>query len=81
MRMHDPHFVYERKWTLVTEASTGIWASFCYALASRAANLILVARSQEILHEIARDIRGQFQVETDVIAADLALPTLPRPLS
>ena len=59
---------------LVTGASDGIGLEFCTILASRGYNLILVARREVKLNEIARDLRQSQGVQCSVIAADLSLP-------
>ncbi len=59
---------------LVTGASDGIGLAFCAILASRGYNLILVARREAKLNEIARDLRQSQGVQCTVIAADLSLP-------
>ena len=59
---------------LVTGASDGIGLEFCKILASRGYNLILVARREAKLNEIARDLRQAQGVQCTVIAADLSLP-------
>ena len=59
---------------LVTGASDGIGLAFCAILASRGYNLILVARREAKLNEIARDLRQAQGVQCTVIAADLSLP-------
>ena len=57
---------------LVTGASDGIGLEFCKILASRGYNLILVARREAKLNEIAIDLRQSHGVQCTVIAADLS---------
>jgi short-subunit dehydrogenase len=56
---------------LITGASTGIGALYADRLARRGYDLILVARSQGRLNQLARSITDQSQRSVEVIAADL----------
>ena len=73
--MNYKRFIYQEKWALVTGASSGVGKSFAYELASSGTNLILSSRSETTLNDIARDIRGRFKAEIEVVAVDLAFPT------
>ena len=59
-------------WALVTGASEGIGQSFAQALAQRGINLVLVARRQTALDELAAALARQHGVRCKVIAADLS---------
>lgn len=59
-------------WALVTGASSGIGAEFAKQLANKGLHLILVARRQNRLTKLAEQLSMSFQIETKVIAADLA---------
>lgn len=59
-------------WAVVTGASEGIGYEIAYALAEKGLNLVLVARRQAVLEELASKLTRQFGVEVHVIAADLA---------
>jgi uncharacterized protein len=59
------------KTALVTGASTGIGATFATELAKRNHDLILVARSQDKLEQLAGELSSQYQVKTEVIVQDL----------
>ncbi|MBX2870502.1 MAG: SDR family oxidoreductase [Saprospiraceae bacterium] len=60
------------KTALVTGASSGIGKSFAYLLASKGAHLVLVARTQAKLEEIANDIQNTKQVSVHVYQKDLS---------
>jgi len=62
------------KTALVTGASDGIGAEFIQILASRGYDLILVARSEDKLNQLAVKVGGQFGVNCTVIVADLSEP-------
>ncbi|MCG8700197.1 MAG: SDR family oxidoreductase [Bacteroidales bacterium] len=62
------------KTILVTGASSGIGKSFAYLLGSKGANLVLVARSQSKLYEIAQDIENKYGVKALVFQIDLSKP-------
>lgn len=56
---------------LITGASAGIGAAFARELASRRTDLILVARSQDKLEELADSLKTQYQIQVDLIIQDL----------
>mgnify|MGYP000279302415 CR=1 FL=1 len=68
------------KTALVTGASIGIGAAFAQALAKRGHNLILVARSQDKLEQLAQQLQQDYQVETEVIPQDLTQSNAPQTL-
>lgn len=71
------------RYALVTGGSTGIGAAIARALAARGANLVLVARNEQQLDEVAAEIRSaQTGVAVLTIALDLAEPgAVPRLLA
>lgn len=59
---------------LITGASSGLGAEFARQLASRGSSLVLVARREGKLDELAADLRSRFGVTVTTIAADLGEP-------
>jgi uncharacterized protein len=59
---------------LITGASSGIGAAFARKLASQKTNLLLVARREARLANLAADLERQFGVNAEVLAADLSTP-------
>ena len=62
------------KTALITGASSGIGAAFARELAAYPTNLVLVARSEPKLRELAQQLEEQFSIQTHVIPQDLSLP-------
>ncbi len=58
---------------LITGASSGIGACFVRALAARGTPLVLVARSQDKLEALAREIRVKHSRRVEVLPRDLSL--------
>ena len=61
-----------KKWALITGASVGIGDCFARLLASEGYNLIINARSKDKLEERAEFLRKSYNIEVEVLAADLA---------
>lgn len=59
------------KTALVTGASSGIGETFARQLASKKIDLVLVARSQDKLEQLATELAAQHQIKTKVVAKDL----------
>jgi uncharacterized protein len=65
-------FDYRGTTALVTGASSGIGAAFAQSLAERGANLVLVARSIDVLDETASRLRSSFPIAVETMRIDLA---------
>jgi len=57
---------------VITGASSGLGAAFARKLAARGYDLLLIARREDRLRSIAREISEQYHVRADFLAADLA---------
>lgn len=62
-------------WALVTGASSGIGREYARELARHGLNVVLVARRQSLLDELADELRDAYGVRARVIVADLSTPT------
>ena len=65
------------EWALVTGASSGIGKEFCYQLANRGMNIILVARRKQLIEKIALDIEHKNGVKTRIINIDITQELAP----
>ncbi len=68
------------KTALVTGASSGLGVDFARELAARGANLILVARREELLRQVATELEQQHKVHVSVITMDLGTAEAPQQL-
>jgi len=59
-------------WALVTGASSGIGTDFAKILASEGFNVVLTARSESSLKDLAEEIERDYHVETRIVLADLS---------
>jgi short-subunit dehydrogenase len=62
----------EPMFALITGASSGIGECFARALAARGRNLVLVARSQDKLAALARELGAKHAVRAEVVPLDLS---------
>lgn len=62
-------------WALVLGASDGVGARFVEQIAERGVNVILVARRQNILDQVAAEVGKRSGVQTRTLAVDLIAPT------
>lgn len=58
---------------LITGASAGIGAAFAQELAARRTNLVLVARSEAKLQQLAQELQ-QYKIQVDIVVQDLTEP-------
>jgi short-subunit dehydrogenase len=61
-------------WAIIAGASDGVGSAFAHAMAERGLNVVLLARRQALLDEVAEAIRHKTGVETRTAAVDLSLP-------
>lgn len=62
----------DKKYALVTGASSGIGKAIAFNLGSRGHNLILVSLPGENLESVASEIKSKFKVNTDFFETDLS---------
>lgn len=62
-------------WALVAGASDGVGAAYARAMAERGLDVVLLARRQALLDEVAADIRADTGVRTRALAVDLSSAT------
>lgn len=72
--------IFAGRTVLVTGASSGIGESFARSLAARGAHLILTARSQNKLEQIADELRQRHRILVHVFPVDLIEPGAPQQL-
>jgi short-subunit dehydrogenase len=61
-------------WALVAGASEGVGAAFAAEVARRGVNVVLLARRQSVLDDVAARIREEVGVDARAVAIDLAEP-------
>lgn len=64
----------ERRYALITGASSGIGAAFARLAAAKGFDVGLAARRKDRLATLADEIRARYRAEADVFEADLAKP-------
>jgi uncharacterized protein len=60
------------KWAIVTGASSGIGKALALEFAGHGFNILLIARNQAALAQVAEECAGRIGVETEIIATDLS---------
>jgi uncharacterized protein len=65
------------QWALVTGASSGIGAEFARQLAARGMHLVLVARREQLLKNLAEELDRQHGTKCRILIADLSRPDEP----
>ena len=63
---------------LITGASSGIGLDLAHLFAADGHDVVLVARSEGKLRELARELEAKHRVQAHVLVADLAKPDAPR---
>lgn len=71
---------YADHWCLVTGASSGIGAEFARQLAARGMHCVLVARREDRLQALARELEAAHGVRCEIVTADLSQPHAGRDL-
>jgi uncharacterized protein len=61
-------------YALITGASKGIGKQIAVELAKKKFDLLLIARSASQLEDVAKEIKGKYDVKIDVLAEDLSVP-------
>ena len=59
-------------WALIAGASEGVGRTFAETLAQRGLNVVLVARREHVLNEVASGVEQRYGVKTRTLAIDLA---------
>lgn len=68
--MKDSNHSKSSGWALVTGSTMCIGLAYAQALARQNKSLVLVARNESKLVEVARDLAQRYKVSTKIIAAD-----------
>jgi hypothetical protein len=67
-----------KKTALITGASSGIGAEFAKIFAQNNYNLVLIARSEDVLNKIKKEIETKYGVRVWIVVADLTLADSPQ---
>ncbi|NUU77314.1 SDR family NAD(P)-dependent oxidoreductase [Paenibacillus xylanilyticus] len=62
----------QHQWALITGASSGIGQAFALEMASKGNHVVLVARSESKLKQLAERIERTYKVKAEVIVSDLS---------
>lgn len=71
---------YADRWALITGASSGIGAEFARRLAARGMHVVLAARREELMQELAEELHTRHGTKSEIIVTDLSLPGEPQRL-
>ncbi len=69
---------YAERWALITGASSGIGAEFAQRLAARGMHLVLVARRENLMIELADELHRRHGTRCEIIVSDLAESASPK---
>ena len=65
---------FAERWALITGASSGIGAEFARKLASRGMHLVITARREDRLNELAKELHTAHGTQTVILPMDLSQP-------
>ncbi len=65
------------QYALITGASKGIGKAFAEELAKKGFNLLLIARSKDLLEEVGKDLENRFHIKVEIFPMDLSNPKAP----
>lgn len=65
------YFDLRGKTAIVTGCSTGLGVQMAKALANQGANIVALARRQDKIEAVAKEIKEQFEVETLAVKCDI----------
>jgi NAD(P)-dependent dehydrogenase (short-subunit alcohol dehydrogenase family) len=68
-----------KEWVLITGASAGIGRELAKRFAANQFNVVLTARSQARLEQLANELRFKHGIETKLVTADLSNRETPEP--
>jgi short-subunit dehydrogenase len=74
----QPLYLRQMNYALITGASKGIGKAVANELAAKGFNVLLVARSEPLLEQVAAEITARYKVKVDWYALDLSRPSAPQ---